>query len=437
MFLLLFWTTCVFTTAETPSKSILALPSLTTNLERIDFVKYTLCDRLDYVLKGKRQADFHSWIQERGGEAKVISMHGVDVNFELGPDHNVEIEMDIYPVSKQRKTDPFLPDRMNLDLANLTMANSFYGGNFQEWDKTPPSPLQLTLRAIQLAFHFAPVVSTTCLAFFSRKFRQEIWYKWIASCLASSGAAFIKWGQWASTRSDMFPNALCDALSALHNSAPAHSWAFTQTVVESSLDIPQGSLLEVFASFDPEPLASGSIAQVHKARLKNGQLVAAKVRHPRVAQLIDMDFRLMTILARACDFIPALSWLHIKDSVVQFSHTMAAQAHLNVEAHHLEVLNHNFRNWAHVRFPRPFYASSCLILETFEPGRICTNILDWYDNYASTMDGNFRACDIIPVDMAKFLVTSGVSLYLKMLLIDNLMVRFVVKPREKGDSHYF
>jgi aarF domain-containing kinase len=209
--------------------------------------------------------------------------------------------------------------------------------------------------------------------------------------------------------------------------------------MESSLGLPKGTLLEVFDAFDPKPLASGSIAQVHEAVL-NGARVAAKVRHPNVSKLIDMDFRLMGIAATIADWIPAFSWLHIRDSVDQFSHTMAAQAHLNVEGHHLEVLNYNFRKWKQVGFPKPFFASSAAIIETFEPGKIVTSILDMYDAIASRtalaqgtltveeVDGEsdneaneqHLGYQIVPIDIAKFIVTTGLSLYLKMLLVGEL-----------------
>jgi hypothetical protein len=415
--------------AEATSGSIVTLPSLTTNKERIGYVQQILSDRIDYLQNGKRKADFHQWVQERGGQAAIFSMHGVDVNFELDPEKGLDLQLEVFPLPKQRKNDPFLPDRMNLGLSNIT-TNSFYMGNVGNWDDRSPSSVQLLLRAVKLGIHFCPVVSTTWLALISKRFRRGFWYGWVATSLASSGAAFIKWGQWASTRSDMFPIRLCDELSLLHNAAPGHSWAYTQSLVESSLDIPLGSLLEVFASFDPEPLASGSIAQIHKARLKNGDLIAVKVRHPRVAQLMDMDFRLMAMVASVCDYIPALSWLHIRDTVSQFSHTMAAQAHLQVEAHHLEVLNHNFRSWDDVRFPQPFYASNSVIMETFEPGRIVTEILDLYESNAQSLDGQVEGHELIPIPMAKFLVSTGVALYLKMLLVDNLMVR-----RTRSDAY--
>ena len=140
-----------------------------------------------------------------------------------------------------------------------------------------------------------------------------------------------------------------------------------------------------------------------------------------MAQLIDMDFRIMSMLAGIVDRVPALKWIHLKDSVAQFSHTMAAQAHLNVEAHHLEVLNHNFRKWKRVNFPRPFYASPSVILESFEKGQIVTKIIDDFETVANSLEPPMKGYEIIPVGMSKFAVANGVSLYLKMLLMDNLM----------------
>jgi aarF domain-containing kinase len=238
----------------------------------------------------------------------------------------------------------------------------------------------------------------------------------------------------------MFPDILCQELGSLQSSAPEHAWSFSEKMMESSLGLPSDCLMDVFDSFDKKPLASGSIAQVHKAQL-DGKPVAVKIRHPRVAQLIDMDFRIMSAFARICDWIPALSWLHIRESVEQFSHTMAAQAHLQVEAHHLEILNHNFRKWPHVKFPYPIYASSAVIIETFEPGVIVSDMLDAYAALSAKNNNNKKgviveedgevvettpgtiASDLIPVETAKFIVTNGVGLYLKMLLVDNLMVR--------------
>lgn len=264
----------------------------------------------------------------------------------------------------------------------------------------------------------------------------------LCSCVAN---VFIS-GQWASTRSDMFPDALCQALSELHADAPAHSWKITQQTVEESLCIPKGSINQVFQQFDKQPVASGSIAQIHKAIIhptfqeEQGTLVAVKVRHPNVAKLIDMDFRIMAMLASIIDHLPGFGWLRIRQSLDQFSHTMAAQAHLHVEGYHLEVLNHNFRHWPTVSFPKPIFACSQVIIETFEEGKICSNVIDKYIALADNVNEEImkdkkqnddenddkeliplKAGDVMPVPLQKFIVCTGLALYLKMLILDNLM----------------
>jgi hypothetical protein len=55
-----------------------------------------------------------------------------------------------------------------------------------------------------------------------------VWFRLLCHIIGSSGAAFIKWGQWSSTRPDMFPEELCKALSRLHAKAPIHSLGFTK-----------------------------------------------------------------------------------------------------------------------------------------------------------------------------------------------------------------
>ena len=80
------------------------------------------------------------------------------------------------------------------------------------------------------------------------------------TALRCSGAAFIKWGQWSSTREDVFPDEFCRVLSELHDAAPTHSLRLARRTVEAAFG---GRTLEqLFLSFEPRPVASGSIAQV-------------------------------------------------------------------------------------------------------------------------------------------------------------------------------
>jgi hypothetical protein len=416
------------------------------DLDRALYVRSMLLQRINYVNSGERMADFSRFVKEQGGHT-VMHRHS-QTN---GHDVSNDPEQQQHALSA---SDPFSKDRLNLDLVDDESPDCpksrFRGQQLFRNETYNPNLLQLTLRAIHLFILFSPLISTLGIAMMSTTFRQGTWYRLLTACIASAGAAWIKWGQWSSTRRDMFPDALCDNLSKLHSDAPAHSAAYSRDILERSLGLARGKLHHVFDEFDGTPIASGSIAQIHKACI-NGHLVAVKIRHPNVAKLMDMDFRLMSLAARCLDWIPALSWLHIRDSVEQFSYTMAAQSYLNVEAHHLEVLNQNFENWSHVRFPQPFYASSAVIIETFEPGRIVTSVIAKYEQLAEKIrespssyvlqdveeleqravsviekdDENevfeVTASDLIPIDLANFIVSTGLGLYLKMLLVDGLM----------------
>jgi aarF domain-containing kinase len=70
----------------------------------------------------------------------------------------------------------------------------------------------------------------------------------------------IKWGQWASTRYDLFEDDVCEALGELTNCAPMHSFAVTKDMVEKSFG--GKALGELFTEFETTAIASGSIAQV-------------------------------------------------------------------------------------------------------------------------------------------------------------------------------
>ena len=79
-----------------------------------------------------------------------------------------------------------------------------------------------------------------------------------------AGPAFIKWGQWAASRRDLFPPDLCAELQRLHTQVPSHSVAETYAAMDRALALPVSDL---FDEFDSQPVASGSIGQIHRAVL--------------------------------------------------------------------------------------------------------------------------------------------------------------------------
>mmetsp|Transcript_24030 Transcript_24030/g.66830 ORF Transcript_24030/g.66830 Transcript_24030/m.66830 type:complete len:537 (-) Transcript_24030:91-1701(-) len=268
-----------------------------------------------------------------------------------------------------------------------------------------PGVFWILVRSFSLTATLAPLVALSPLAACSGAFRRAIFYPLVARALGAGGPALTKWGQWSATRPDMFPQDLCDAMRKLHSKVPAHSWRHTRRVCEAVFGKP---IEEVFSEIRHRPVASGSIAQVYEAFLHDtGERVAVKVRHPNVMEHLWIDIQLMRGLAWACDrFVPALGFLHLRSTVAQFSHTLAAQARLDVEARYLQQMQRNFasRRWRDVRIPQALSWAPALIVESFETGRTVGAVQHDLDHKT-----------------ARFLVNRGQDVYLKMLLKDRFM----------------
>ena len=113
--------------------------------------------------------------------------------------------------------------------------------------------------------------------------------------LEDSGGILVKFGQIASTRSDLLPPVLTQELSALRASVPGLPPETVTQRVEAELGAPVGQL---FASFDPEPLAAASIGVTHRATLADGRRVIVKVQRPGIEQLVERDGRVLRWAAR-------------------------------------------------------------------------------------------------------------------------------------------
>ncbi len=107
------------------------------------------------------------------------------------------------------------------------------------------------------------------------------------------GGALIKAGQFASTRPDLLPAAYIHTLSRLQDRMPPHAWPTIEAAITQELG---QSIQEVFESIEPEPIAAASIAQVHRARLRDGREVAVKIQYPEIASLVATDLMVMEII---------------------------------------------------------------------------------------------------------------------------------------------
>src|SRR3712207_5967170 len=112
------------------------------------------------------------------------------------------------------------------------------------------------------------------------------------------GPTFVKFGQLLSTRSDILPEGVLFELQKLQDTAKPMQATVAQSIIERELGAP---VEEVFASFDPVPLGSASIGQVHRAVLQSGEVVAIKVQRPEAPGRVESDLELMREFADFLD----------------------------------------------------------------------------------------------------------------------------------------
>jgi len=116
--------------------------------------------------------------------------------------------------------------------------------------------------------------------------------------LEESGGMMVKFGQIASTRTDVLPDAITTELATLQSDVKAVPYSAVAEVVEAELAEPVN---QAFASFEPEPLAAASIGQTHRAQLRDGHAVVVKVQRPGIDDLVERDASVLRLAAHQLD----------------------------------------------------------------------------------------------------------------------------------------
>ena len=162
------------------------------------------------------------------------------------------------------------------------------------------------------------------------------------------GPSFVKLGQIASTRPDVLPAAWIAELKKLQDEVNPLDVDAIRAVVESQLGAPLG---EVFESFDEEPLAAASIAQVHRAVLKTDDgptQVVVKVQRPKIAGTVARDVELLHGLARFVErTIPESHIYRPTGLVAQFDKAITAELDFVLEADNAKRFAENFSGHPH------------------------------------------------------------------------------------------
>ncbi|WP_108125719.1 ubiquinone biosynthesis regulatory protein kinase UbiB [Saccharospirillum mangrovi] len=174
--------------------------------------------------------------------------------------------------------------------------------------------------------------------------------------LETLGPVFVKFGQILSTRRDLLPAEMATELAYLQDRVPSFSSKKARALIEEALG---GNIETLFAEFDDHPLASASIAQVHSARLPNGEAVVVKVIRPGIRSGIVKDVRLMEVMAWLVNMLPDGHRLRPLDVVEDFRKTILDELDLLREASNLATFKRNFADsellyipWVHWEYTR-------------------------------------------------------------------------------------
>ncbi len=154
------------------------------------------------------------------------------------------------------------------------------------------------------------------------------------SMLEDLGPSFVKIGQTLSTRSEILPKAYCDELAKLQAGCAPLPFEEILKALDGIYGEHQG---DIFDAIDPNPLGSASLAQVHKARLADGSIVAVKIQRPGVRATMAQDIDIMRIMARrASRFMPDNQMLDLRDVVEELWATFLEETDFKREAANLQ-----------------------------------------------------------------------------------------------------
>ena len=222
--------------------------------------------------------------------------------------------------------------------------------------------------------------------------------------LETLGPAFVKLGQVLASRVDLLGPEWTASLDRLHDRASAVPFALLEAQLLADLGKP---LAEAFETFDMEPAAAGSIAQVHRATLPGGHAVAVKIRRPGVADNVFADLVLLELLAAWWEEEqPASRRYQPVEVVRQLRKSLVRELDFSAEARGQERFAESFRDDPGIVVPRVHVAFT----------RTSLLVMDWIDGTPAT---RMELVDAAGLDRQQ-LAARGADAMLRMVLVDGL-----------------
>jgi ubiquinone biosynthesis protein len=192
--------------------------------------------------------------------------------------------------------------------------------------------------------------------------------------LESLGPTYVKLGQFLSTRSDIFPPQYMSALERLQDRAEQFPYEVVEEIVSTELGI---RISRAFLSFDRVPTAAASLAQVHRAVLRDGRMVAVKVQRPGIQDIIVKDLDALEDVAEFLDKHTVIGKRYMLQATLgEFRKALLKELDFRQEAQNLNILGNNLSDYQLIVVPKPVedYTTSKVLTMDYIKGEKITSM---------------------------------------------------------------
>ncbi len=196
----------------------------------------------------------------------------------------------------------------------------------------------------------------------------------LAADLEKLGPTFIKLGQLLSTRGELLPEAYLEGLARLQDNVEPFPFTEVEQIVSSELG---ARLSKLFLAFETEPMAAASLAQVHRATMRDGREVVVKVQHPHIREQIVED---MEALEQVAEFIDAHTEVgkryEFTNMLADLRHSLLHELDFQREAGNLHRIRESLEEYEDIVIPAPVddYTTSRVLTMDYIPGKKITDV---------------------------------------------------------------